>query len=100
MHCQKDGFVRVLGADYSVPPGLSGRRLQLRVSTVEVVVFLEGTEVARHRRSFVPCDVVLAPAHARMLRLQREAKARLDDASVEVPAIDLARYDELVGVKP
>jgi transposase len=34
----KDGFVRVADVDYSVPPGLSGRRLQVRVSPTEVVV--------------------------------------------------------------
>lgn len=29
----KGGFCRVGDVDYSVPPGLSGRRLQIRVST-------------------------------------------------------------------
>jgi transposase len=47
----KDGFVRVADVDYSVPPGLAGRRLQVRVSLTEVAVHLEGTEIARHRRS-------------------------------------------------
>lgn len=100
VRCSKDGFVRVGGVDYSVPPGLSGRRLQVKLSTSEVLVFLEGSEIARHRRSFVPADVVLSAEHVRMLRLSREAKARLDETSVEVPEIDLARYDEIVGVTP
>lgn len=94
----KDGFCRVGDVDYSVPPGLSGRRLQVRISTTEVVVFSEGTEVARHRRSFVPADVVLAPAHARALRLAREAKQRLRSADPEIPDVDLGRYDALAGV--
>ncbi len=94
----KDGFCRIGDVDYSVPPGLVGRRLQARVSPSEVVIFSEGREIARHRRSFVPADVVLAPAHARALRLAREAEGRLRAADPEVPEADLARYDALVGV--
>ena len=92
----KDGFCRIGDVDYSVPPGLSGRRLQVRVSPSEVMIFSEGRQIARHRRSFVPADVVLSPAHARQLRLAREAKGRLRAADLEVPGVDLARYDALV----
>ncbi len=92
----KDGFCRVSDVDYSVPPGLSGRRLQIRVSTTQVVVFCEGVEIARHRRSFVPADVVLDPVHARQLRLARDAHQRLQDADPQLPAPDLGRYDALV----
>jgi transposase len=92
----KDGFCRVGDVDYSVPPGFSGRRLQIRVSTGEVMVSSEGSEIARHRRSFVPADVVLDPAHARQLRLARDAHRRLQDADPQIPAPDLARYDALV----
>jgi transposase len=94
----KDGFVRVADVDYSVPPGLSGRRLQVRASLTEVVVHLEGTEIARHKRSYVPADVVLAPAHVRALRLAREARSRLASGDVELPEVDLHRYDALAGV--
>ena len=97
MRVAKDGFVRVAGADYSVPPGLAGRRVQVRVSPGAVSVRCEGAVVARHRRSFVPADVVLDPAHARALRLAREAKARLRTEDVEVPVADLAAYDRAVG---
>jgi transposase len=92
----KDGFCRVADVDYSVPPGLSGRRLQVRVSTTEVLVFSEGTEIARHRRSYVPADVVLDPTHARQLRLARDAQQRLHDSDPQLPAPDLARYDALM----
>lgn len=93
----KDGFVRVGDVDYSVPPGLAGRRLQVRISLTEVVVHCEGVEVARHRRSYVPADVVLAPAHVRALRLAREARSRLAHGDVELPDVDLRRYDVLAG---
>jgi transposase len=103
----KDSFVRVGSADYSVPPGLAGRRVQVRLSPEAVVVAVDGTELARHARSFVPADVVLHPAHVRALRLAREAHGRLRRGDLDVPEIDLSRYDRLVeaispgpGVEP
>ncbi len=97
---QKDGFVRVGGVDYSLPPGLARRRVQVRISPREVVVHLEGDEIARHVRSYAPADVVLDPRHARALRLAREARSRLECGDVDLGAIDLARYDVLVGLSP
>jgi len=94
----KDGFVRFGGVDYSVPPGHGGRRVQLCASPTEVVAFVDGAELARHRRSYVPADVVLAPAHVRALRRARAAQARLQEADPVVPAVDLNRYDEAVGL--
>lgn len=91
----RDGFARVGDVDYSVPPGLVGRRVQILGSLTEVAVLHEGREIARHRRSYVPADVVIAPAHARALRLAREARARLDSGSLELDEIDLSRYDAI-----
>jgi Mu transposase-like protein len=93
----RDGFVRAGGVDYSLPPGLAGRRAQLRLSLTDVTVHVDGQQVATHRRSWVPADVVWDPAHARALRLTREAKARLVDGDVVVPTADLAAYDALLA---
>ncbi len=94
----KDGFCRIGDVDYSVPPGLSGRRLQARVSPTEVMVFCEGRQIARHVRSFVPADVVLDPVHARQLRLARDAHRRLTHRDRDMVVADLARYDTLAEV--
>lgn len=59
------------------------------------MVHLEGREIARHRRSFVPADVVIASEHARALRLAREARRQLDAAAIKLPDVDLSRYDAL-----
>jgi transposase len=91
----KDAYVRVLDVDYSVPPTFVGRRIAIGVSPTTVRLSCEGTEVARHRRSFVPADVVLDPAHGRAIRLAREARDRLAVSEPELPAVDLARYDAL-----
>ena len=94
----KDGFVRAGGVDYSVPPGHSGRRVSLVMSLNEVRVHLEGELIACHHRSWVPADVVLAPEHARALRLARAAKRRLGQGDLEVPVPDLSVYDAAVGL--
>jgi transposase len=94
---QRDGFVRVGDVDYSVPPGLAGRRVQLRLSPTQVVVHLEGAEIARHQRSYAPADVVLDPHHARALRLARAACARLAAGDVALEAVDLGHYDRLAS---
>ncbi len=94
----KDAFVRVAGADYSVPPGLVGRRVQIRLSLSSVFVYLEGREIAHHARSYVPADVVIDPDHARALLESREARKRLRGGDVALDVPDLARYDALLGV--
>lgn len=93
----KDCFIRFGDVDYSVPPHVVGRKVAVRASSRELTVHLDGNEIARHTRSYVPADVILDPAHARALRLSRDARHRLatGDVSVEVP--DLSRYDALVG---
>jgi hypothetical protein len=58
----------------------------------------EGAEIALHRRSFVPADVVLAPAHGRAIRLPREARDQLADGDHELPPVDLGQYDALFEV--
>ena len=92
-----DGFVRVDTADYSVPPAYVGRRVSVRLSARQVEIFSEGASLYVHRRSFLPADVVLAPAHGRATRLAREARDRLERGDHEIPSIDLSRYDALVG---
>jgi hypothetical protein len=96
VRASSDAFVRVGGVDYSVPPRLAGRRLSIAASVEEVRVFCERDEVARHRRSWIKADVVLAGAHARELRLARQAQASLVARDAGVQAPDLTVYDGLV----
>jgi hypothetical protein len=66
-----------------------------RVTPTTVHLSCEGRSIAVHARSFVPADVVLDPAHGRATRLAREARDRLGRGDVELPGVDLARYDGL-----
>lgn len=95
----KDGFVRVAGADYSVPPGLQWRRAQVAVNATTVAIYCEGRQIAAHQRSFVPADVVIDAAHVRALRLAREARAALQTGDVELEEVDLGAYDALASAQ-
>ena len=93
----RDPFVRVFTNDYSVNPRMVGRSVEVRVDLDEVVVFCDGVEVARHRRCLAKHQVILAPAHARILRQLREEQApAAPDDDVEVR--DLSVYDRVLGV--
>lgn len=85
------------GRDYSVPPGLVGRRVQVRLTARDVTIFLEGRQIARHARSFVVADVVADPEHISALRAAKEAKRSLKAGDIELAPVDLSRYDALVG---
>jgi hypothetical protein len=93
----KDCFIRIGDVDYSVPPTVVGRKVAVKMSSGDLVEYLDGNIIARHARSYVPTDVVLDPAHPRALRLSREARRQLQAGDVQVEAPDLARYDALVG---
>ena len=97
VRASRDGFARVAGTDYSLPPGYGLRRLQVRLSPTDLAIFCEGRAVAQHARSYVPCDVVRDDEHMRALSAAQEAQRRLRGGEPELPAVDLARYDALVG---
>jgi len=93
----RDGLVRAAGVDYSLPPGYAGRRVAVHLDLSELAVFCEARRVAAHVRSYVPADVVRDAAHMNALAAAQEAQRRLKGGDPELPAVDLARYDALVG---
>lgn len=97
VRASRDGFARVAGVDYSLPPGYALRRLQAHLSLQQLAIFCEGRLVARHARSYVPCDVVRDDEHMAALSAAQDARRRLRSGEPELPAVDLARYDALVG---
>jgi transposase len=91
-----DPFLRFDTCDYSLDPGLVGRRVDVRVTDREVsAVALDTGEVAcRHPRSFAKHRTITALEHARTLKTQREQR-RNTEPVVEVRS--LARYDQLIA---
>jgi transposase len=90
-----DPYLRFDSCDYSLDPGLVGRRVEARVTDREVLaVALDTGELAcRHQRSFAKHRTVTALEHARTLKVQRER--RRGEPVVEVRS--LARYDQLIA---
>ena len=90
-----DPFLRFDTCDYSLDPGLVGRRVDVRVTEREITaVALDSGEIAcRHPRSFAKHRTICALEHARTLKTQRGE--RRGEPLVEVRS--LALYDELIA---
>jgi transposase len=95
----RDHHVRVDTCDYSVPPRMIGRRVEVRVDLDEVIVTLAGEVLCRHHRSLAKHRTISDPIHAAerdALRIVAAAIGSHDDRDVEVR--DLAAYDRALGV--
>jgi transposase len=93
----RDHYVRVDSNDYSVHPAAVGRRVEIAADLEQVVVTLQGNEVARHERCWADHQSLTDPLHAAAASELRQSR-RL----VAVPAIDtdvehrsLADYDRM-----
>ncbi|MBV9167600.1 MAG: IS21 family transposase [Solirubrobacterales bacterium] len=88
-----DPHLRFDTNDYSLDPGLVGRRVEVRVSQREVIAAsLDTGELAcRHDRLFARHRTVTALKHARTLK-----QLRLGRREPEVEIRQLARYDQLI----
>jgi transposase len=88
-----DPFLRFDTCDYSLDPGLVGRRVEVRIGEREITaIALETGELAcRHARSFARHRTILDIDHARTLRAGREA------AEPVVEVRPLSRYDALIA---
>jgi hypothetical protein len=91
-------LVRIDRNDYSIDPQFVGRRVELRISQMDVTaaVLDTGELAARHRRVFAGGLTVTDPAHQTELERQREKRRQRRD-EIEVEIRSLARYDALIG---
>jgi len=89
-------YLRFDRNDYSLDPGLAGRRIEVRVGQRELtaVALDSGELAARHRRSFAGGLSFTDPAHQR--ELERLRGERRQDREPEVELRPLARYDALI----
>jgi transposase len=89
-----DPHVRVDTNDYSLDPGLVGRRVELRVSQRQVlaVALDTGELAARHERCFARHRTITALDHARALKAARHQRP----LEPEVETRPLTRYDALI----
>jgi transposase len=94
-----DPYLRFDTCDYSLDPGLVGRKVEARVTDRQVTAVAQDTgEIAcRHQRSFAKHRTITALEHARTLKAQREQRrgGERDEPDVEVRS--LASYDALIA---
>lgn len=88
-------YLRVDRNDYSLDPAFAGRRVELRVSQMQVtaVVLDTGELACRHRRVFAGGLTITEPEHQRELDRLRGRRLGRD---VEVETRPLERYDALI----
>lgn len=88
-----DPHLRIDTNDYSLDPGVVGRRVEVRADQREIrAVVLDTGEIAcEHQRSFAKHRTITALEHARALREGRKP------AETPVEVRPLARYDQLIA---
>jgi transposase len=97
----RDHYVRLDANDYSVHPGVIGRRIEVIADLDRVKVLCEGRVVADHARVWAWHQTITDPDHleaAKVLRRTRVGALRpVREADVEVRA--LTDYDTALGIE-
>jgi transposase len=96
----RDHYVRLDGNDYSVHPGVIGRRVEVVADLHRVKVLCDGRVVADHERIWAKHQTISADEHvtaARALRAQRVGLLRPAPAA-EVEIRSLSDYDTALGL--
>jgi transposase len=99
----RDHYVRLDSNDYSVHPGVIGRRIDIHANLDRVRVFCDGRQVADHERVWAKHQTISAPDHlaaARALRRDRLGILRPAQPTRE-PEVEQRRltdYDTALGV--
>jgi transposase len=97
----RDHYVRLDGNDYSVHPGVIGRRVEVLADLHRVRVLCDGRPVADHERIWARHQTVSADEHvaaARALRAQRLGLLRPTTPAGEVEVRALSDYDTALGL--
>src|SRR4051794_21646176 len=97
----RDHYVRLDGNDYSVHPGVIGRRVEVVADLARVRVLCEGRVVADHQRAWARHQTISAEEHvtaARAMRAQRVGLLRPAPAAEDVQIRPLSDYDIALGI--
>lgn len=100
----RDHYVRLDSNDYSVHPGVIGRRIEVVADLDRVTVFCAGKTVADHERVWACHQTITDPGHrqaADMLRNNRIGAlrpVREHDEQLTVEQRSLADYDTALGI--
>jgi transposase len=96
----RDHYVRLDGNDYSVHPGVIGRRVEVVADLERVKVFCEGKLVADHERIWAAHQTISDPEHVAAAALSRSRRvgAVRPTTGLEVETRRLSDYDAALGV--
>jgi transposase len=96
----RDHYVRLDSNDYSVHPGVIGRRIEVTADLARVRAHCDGQLVADHERLWAKHQTLSAPEHVAAAReLRRERIGLLRPArELEVEVRCLADYDTALGL--
>jgi transposase len=97
----RDHYVRLDGNDYSVHPGVIGRRVEVVADLTRVRVLCDGRVVADHERAWARHQTISADEHvttARALRAARVGLPRPTPAAEQVQIRALSDYDTALGL--
>jgi transposase len=97
----RDHYVRQDGNDYSVHPGVIGRRVEVLADLARVRVLCDGRLVADHERVWASHQTISAEEHvtaARALRAERLGLLRPAPPAGEVEIRSLSDYDAALGL--
>jgi transposase len=96
----RDHYVRVASNDYSVHPGVVGRRVQVTADLERVIVRCDDRVVADHSRSWARHQTYTDPAHASAAEDLRRSRGQLRlETGVDVEQRNLADYDRALGTE-
>jgi transposase len=97
----RDHYVRLDSNDYSVHPGVIGRRIEVIADLHQVRAFCDGKPVADHERIWAWHQTISDPEHvaaARLLRSERVGTLRPVQAEPDVQIRCLDDYDTALGL--
>lgn len=100
----RDHYVRLDSNDYSVHPGVIGRRIEVVADLDRVRVFCEGKTVADHPRVWAWHQTITDPEHLQAAKVLRRTRVgalrpvRDPEAELAVEQRPLADYDTALGI--
>jgi len=96
----RDHYVRLDGNDYSVHPGVIGRRVDVHADLGRVRVFCDGNLVADHERVWARHQTLSLPEHVAAATALRTARVGLlrPAPGHEVTTRALTDYDDALGL--
>ncbi|MEV0291906.1 MULTISPECIES: IS21 family transposase [unclassified Kribbella] len=96
----RDHYIRLDGNDYSVHPGVIGRRIDIYADLAKVQVFCDGRQVADHERVWAKHQTISAPDHLAAARALRRDRLEILRPTRE-PVVEqrqLTDYDTALGL--